>query len=401
MKQLFRYLGIAVVSMVVFVGWGCAREEEPNEEVRSDDGRIVLCDSVFFREQRIYAPGDYGSRNYRIPALVALEDGTLVMANDKRKYNEGDLPEDIDIVVRRSCDQGKTWSDPVTIAKGTGRKHGYGDPALVECENGDLLCMFVGGNGLWASTEADPIRSYVCRSKDGGVSWSNPEEITEVLWGSRSENEVTRNYKASFFGSGNGLCLKRGAHKGRVMVVAAMCRKGENVLDNFVVYSDDNGESWKVSDMAYRGGDEAKVIELVDGRVLMSVRQSGARGKNVSADGGETWGSQSRWSELSTNACNGDLLRVSATDCGGECNILMHSLPNSMERENVSVWVSYDEGESWQFGRRLVEGPSVYSSLTMQRNGTIGAYVEKSGSGACELWYQNFSLPWVLTENDR
>lgn len=180
-----------------------------------------------------------------------------------------------------------------------------------------------------------------------------------------------------------------------------MCRKGENVLDNFVVYSDDNGESWKVSDMAYRGGDEAKVIELVDGRVLMSVRQSGARGKNVSADGGETWGSQSRWSELSTNACNGDLLRVSATDCGGERNILMHSLPNSMERENVSVWVSYDEGESWQFGRRRVEGPSVYSSLTMQRNGTIGAYVEKSGSGACELWYQNFSLPWVLTENDR
>ena len=146
MKQLFRNLGIAVVSMVVFVGWGCAREEEPNEEVRSDDGRIVLCDSVIFREQRIYAPGDYGSRNYRIPALVALEDGTLVMANDKRKYNEGDLPEDIDIVVRRSCDQGKTWSDPVTIAKGTGRKHGYGDPALVECENGDLLCMFVGGN---------------------------------------------------------------------------------------------------------------------------------------------------------------------------------------------------------------------------------------------------------------
>jgi len=65
---------------------------------------IALSDSVFFYEQRLYAPGDYGSRNWRIPAICTLNDGTLLAVNDRRKHNEGDLPQDIDIVCRRSTD---------------------------------------------------------------------------------------------------------------------------------------------------------------------------------------------------------------------------------------------------------------------------------------------------------
>ena len=395
MKHLFLMLCVCSALAVS----ACKPEKINPPSGDGDNDQITLCDSSFFSELRLYAPGDYNSTNWRIPALLALDDGTLLAVNDKRKYNEGDLPEDIDIVVRRSTDQGKTWSEPVTMVQGTGRKHGYGDPCLVQCQNGDVLCLFVGGNGLWASTEADPISSYVCRSTDGGRTWSAPRDITATLWGSQSLNPACRSYKGSFFGSGNGCRLVRGPHKGRVMAVAAMVRKSANILDNYVVYSDDNGETWQVSDCAYRGGDEAKVIELVDGRVLMSIRQSGARGKNISSDGGATWGTQSKWTELTTNACDGDMLRVSAKDRGGDRNILLHSLPNSMNREKVSVWVSYDEGETWQHPVLLVNGPSIYSSLTLQKDGTIGCYVEKSTNGPCELWYQNFSLPWIENNN--
>ena len=344
-----------------------------------------FCDSLC-----LYRPGDYGSANWRIPAILCLGDGTLLAVNDKRKYNENDLPEDIDIVCRRSSDRGKTWSEPQTIAKGTGYMHGFGDAALVECQNGDVICVFVGGNGLFASTEADPQHSYVCRSTDGGQTWGEREDITAMLWGSQAQNVVCRNYKASFFASGNGLRLRQGAHAGRIMFAAAMCRKNENKLDNFVVYSDDNGHTWNVSDKAFTAGDEAKLMELADGTVLISVRRSGARGYNRSTDGGQTWGTQGTWPEMTVNACNGEMLRLDDTT-------LLHSIPNSTQRRDVSIFTSNDEGLTWHSPVLMCAGPSVYSSMTMLDDGTIGFYAEKNPSGACELWYYHFNREWLAS----
>ena len=353
-----------------------------------EEPQTIQEDTTTAFEVCLFHPGDYGSTNWRIPAICCLSDGSLLITCDKRKYNEGDLPQDIDIVSRRSTDGGRTWSEPVTIVEGTGYKHGYGDAALVECANGDVVCVFVGGNGLFASSQSDPIRSYVCRSTDGGRSWSEPEDITSQLWGSQALNNICVNYRASFFGSGNGLRLTRGDHAGRIMFSAAMCRLNNNTLDNFVVYSDDNGHTWQVSDRAYSGGDEAKLMELVDGRVLISVRQSGDRGYNYSSDGGATWGTQGRWQCMSTNACNGDILRLSALDQNGRCNILLHSITNSMQREDVSIFVSYDEGETWQDPILLFDGPSVYSSITRMPNGGVGVFLEQNPDGACELWFK-------------
>ena len=95
---------------------------------------------------------------------------------------------------------------------------------------------------------------------------------------------------------------------------------------------------------------------------------------------------------MTTNACNGDMLRVMATDRGDSINLLMHSIPNSMQRENVSIFLSYDEGDSWQNPVLLFDGPSVYSSLTLLPDGSIGVFLEKNPSGACELWYQHWPL---------
>lgn len=384
MKQsLNLFFAVVVASMVAF---GCKKPSD-NPQPEPLEPFFEVC---------LFHPGDYQSSHWRIPALRCLSDGSLLAFSDKRKYNNTDLPEDIDIVVRRSTDCGKSWTEPMTMAEGTGYKHGFGDCAVVEAQNGDVVCAYVGGNGLWASTASDPQRSYIQISHDGGKSFEPRTDITSQLWGIRALNSACKTYTSSFFGSGNGLLLKRGAHKGRIMFVAAMVKNG--TLDNFAVYSDDNGKSWNVSQKAYTGGDEAKVVELKDGSVLMSIRQSGARGYAVSHDGGETWEPQGRWPEMTTNACNGDMIRYSATDMGGKRDILLHSVPNSMERENVSIFVSYDEGTSWQLAKSICPGGSCYSSLTVLPDGRIGFYYEKGPTSAYELWYCCFTLEWLLGE---
>ncbi|MCQ2173780.1 MAG: GDSL-type esterase/lipase family protein [Bacteroidales bacterium] len=351
---------------------------------------------ILLRRVRLLGPGDYGSNGYRIPAIVTLPDGTLLTTADKRKYNDLDLPEDIDIIAQRSIDGGLNWSAPVTVVEGKGFNKGFGDAALAVAPNGDVLCAFSGGYGLWASTPATPQGNYICRSVDGGLSWSEPLDCTSRLWGPQADNEECRNYHSAFFGSGRGLCLTKGKYAGRVMFVAAVHSGELKRFDNYIFYSDDNGNSWNVSERAFVGGDEAKVVELPDGRVLLSVRRAGERGYNISEDGGRTWGTQGTWPQIRVNACDGDII------CLGD-SLLIHSVPNSLRRENVSVFVSRDNGRTWPYVKTVCPYESVYSSLTALPDGTIGMYYEENPEVSFDMVFVNFSVDWLLnrTEKDR
>lgn len=384
MKHNFSLFTFHLSLFLLLAVTACHKDQTRVVDSISDTMPEPVVDTAFFYQQRLYAPGDYGSTNYRIPAIICLDDSTLLAVNDKRKFNEGDLPQDIDIVCRRSTDRGRTWSEPVTIIQGTGVGHGYGDPALVTTYDGDVLCLFAGGNGYFQSSATNPINVYVVRSTDGGRSWSSPADITSAIWGDASLG----NYEAAFVASGNGLRLAQGSHAGRLLFAAAVRRKNSTVSDNFVIYSDDNGHTWHRSAMAFEGGDEAKLLQLNDGRILISVRRSGARGYNTSADDGETWGTQGTWPEMTVNACNGELLRLNDST-------ILHSITNSMQRENVSIFFSTDEGASWHSPVSLFEGPSVYSSMTLLPDGSVGAYVELNPNGPCELWYMNFNYLWM------
>ena len=348
----------------------------------------------------IYRPGDYGSANYRIPAVITAKDGSLVAVTDKRKYNEGDLPQDIDIVCNRSTDGGLTWSEPTTIALGTGYNHGFGDCALAwsNDENG-LIAAFVGGVGLWNSTPTNPIRSYISRSYDNGQTWTEPEDITHFIFGADCIIPEHQTWRASFFGSGNGLRTSTG----RIMFVAAIREGAAQSLNNYAVYSDDNGQTWQVSGRASVGGDEAKVTELVDGRILMSIRHAGNRWYNLSEDGGATWQpTTSTWTDIMAPACNGDLIRYTSINNGDDRNRLLHSVPYGTQRTDVSVYVSYDEGETWPVRKCIVPYSSAYSSLCILPDGTIGLYVEESENGASgySTVFYNFSLDWLTDGND-
>ena len=354
---------------------------------------------IILARTMLYQPGDYSSANYRIPAVITAMDGSIVAVTDKRKYNEGDLPEDIDIVCNRSTDGGHTWSEPYTIALGTGVNHGFGDCALAwsNDENG-LIAGFVGGPGLWNSTPSNPIRSYIAKSYDNGQTWSEPVDITHFIFGNNCVVPEHQTWRASFFGSGNGLRTSTG----RIMFVAAIREGAAQSLNNYAVYSDDNGLTWHVSGRASVSGDEAKVTELVDGRILMSIRHAGKRWYNISEDGGETWQpSTSTWNDITAPACNGDMIRYTSVNQGADRNRLLHSVPYGSSRANVSVYVSYDEGVTWPVRKCIVPYSSAYSSLCIMPDGTIGLYVEEAYAGASgySTVFYNFSLGW-LTDGD-
>ena len=360
----------------------------------SGDREIILAHTLLFQ------PGDYNSTNYRIPGVITAKDGSIVAVTDKRKYNQGDLPEDIDIVCRRSTDGGHTWSEPYTIAQGTGYNHGFGDCVLAwtNDDNG-LIAGFVGGVGLWNSTPSNPIRSYIARSYDNGQTWTEPEDITDFIFGSNCVVPEHRTWCASFFGSGNGLITSTG----RIMFVAAIRETTAQSLSNYAVYSDDNGITWHVSGRASVSGDEAKVTELVDGRILMSIRHNGKRWYNISNDGGETWqSSTSTWNDITAPACNGDMIRYTSVNQGFNKNRLLHSVPFGSSRTDVSVYISYDEGETWPVRKCIVPYSSAYSSLCVLPDGTIGLYVEEEypGNSGYSTVFYNFSLEWLTDGAD-
>lgn len=374
-----------------------------NEECELKNPSPAGSREIILARTTLLRPGDYNSSNYRIPAVITAKDGSIVAFTDKRKYNNTDLPEDIDIICNRSTDGGHTWSEPITIAQGTGRFQGYGDAALAHSkdENG-LLAVFVGGQGLWTSTPSVPQNSYMVRSYDNGQTWTEPEVITHFIYGKDCTDPTRKNWYASFFGSGNGLLTSTG----RIMFVAAIRESGSNyTLYNYVVYSDDNGETWNVSGRASVGGDEAKVTELVDGRILMSIRHGGNRWYNISSDGGETWqANPSTWYDIAAPACNGDMIRYSSVDKGGDKNRLLHSVPVGTDRKNVTVFVSYDEGQTWPTSRCIVPYSSAYSSLCILPDYTIGIYVEEdyyTGKDNYSTVFYNFSLEWLTKGEDK
>ncbi|MDD6686182.1 MAG: sialidase family protein, partial [Sodaliphilus pleomorphus] len=141
----------------------------------------------------LYAPGDYYSKFYRIPSIATASDGSLVSISDARKYHIHDIENDIDMLARRSTDGGRTWSAPVTIAKGSGgsenmsaatcaNTNGYGDAALVALPNGDLMCTMVHGYRISGNSYNKPTTNWYTVSHDNGQTWSALKQIPEDLY---------------------------------------------------------------------------------------------------------------------------------------------------------------------------------------------------------------------------
>lgn len=345
-----------------------------------------------------FQPYDLGSHYWRIPAMVVLhhqkgenasKNGRVVTMADNRFDHNGDLPSHIDVYERHSDDNGATWSTHKMVV-GTdadhalvGGGHGFGDVSLVECASGKIVAIMVGGPGYFQSTPSNPIVPTIITSTDGGDTWSTPRTLTDELYKTTYKEGAVQ---GSFAGSGRGLMLQRQKNEqlnGRIMF-AMSHRFANNNVQEYIIYSDDEGNTWKFSTQsAYSGGDESKLVELADGTVMISVRQNGQRGYNKSTDGGVTWGTQAKWADINGNACNGDILYVNK-------HVMLHSYPNDGKRKNVTIKASFDGGKSWSNPYVVCAPSSCYSTMDVTKDGDIAIFYEDN---ACST---GFVLNYVV-----
>ncbi|MHC4995441.1 MAG: sulfatase-like hydrolase/transferase [Planctomycetota bacterium] len=352
----------------------------------------------------VYQTGDpYG---YRIPSLVTTQRGTL-LAFAERRVGLHDHAKN-DIVLRRSTNLGDTWSPVQVIADEGGDS--LNDLCAVVLDSGRVLLMYqrypegVHSRSSGHTVIAEPgfggaknVRAYLTHSDDDGLTWSEPREITRDA---RPEGAI------SIGSPGVGIQLTRGRHAGRVLLpVYETYHVGNNQREwtNSVLISDDRGETWRrgrsvaMNRAAPGFGNEAQVVELSDGSVLMSARnQGGAAGRKmaVSRDGGETWGPYAERDDLLTPACMSSVIRY-RWPRGDAPGVLLHSLPNTEKsRSKGTIFLSRDDGATWPISRLLEPEGFAYSVLTKLPNGQIGCLYE--GSGYKTIRFVRFSLDWVM-----
>lgn len=354
---------------------------------------------VFLGESVLFYPGDWGSRYYRIPAIATAGDGSLVAVCDRRWNSNADLPNNIDVVARRSTDMGHTWSQPQTLA-GTdslGGDYGHGDPAIVFDKGaGRLVVLVTSHRGFFYSKPDDPALLKVITSDDNGRTWSPPRDITSQIYGSQCPDSLTNHWYGAFVTSGAALQTRSGS----LLAAIPVREVSRGQITNYVIRSDDHGRTWRVvPGRAATGADEAKLIERTNGDLLISVRHGGDHIFNVSHDGGASWEGQYTSPQIWGTACNGDMIRYTAPSGGTSRNILLQTIPWAKDRRNVSVLASYDEGKTWLHRKTLCSRGSAYSALCVLPDGTVGCYIEdESVAGGYTMHFVRFSLGWLETE---
>ncbi len=333
-------------------------------------------------QQAVYTAGEGGYHTYRIPALVVTGEGTLLAFCEGRKDNRRDHG-DIDLMLRRSTDGGRTWSPQRVV-------HEEGGTAKITIGN---PCPVVDGKTgtIWLPFTRDNRDVFVTSSTDDGATWAEPTRITATV--------KDPNWSWYATGPGHGIQITRGKHKGRLLVPSdcsahPVWSQRAKARHSVMVYSDDHGKSWRRGELTAIKMNECQAAELPDGRVLLSIRNY--RGKNrrafaVSDDGGHTWSEPTLHPDVYCPTCQAGMIRVS-----WKPSLLLHSNPAGPGRTHMTLRTSTDEGKTWPASKVLHEGPAAYSDLAVLPDGTVCCLYERGRQHPYEtITFARFPASWL------
>lgn len=347
---------------------------------------------------------------FREPGMITTRNGRIVILAQARDHSGWPDRSGQDLVVRHSDDHGKTWSKIIVAA--SAENFSICPNAIVYDEEIDEIhCLYnlflwdykIGRKGrkeLAKSGDLDKeCKEFHIVSKDGGETWSEPREITEMLGNNVGAIAV--------FGSGRGIQLKQGKHAGRLCIPGG---KRWNGWSNLIYFSDDHGKTWQTGSAApvsqeaekMNVRNECKVAELGDGTLVMNCRSMPFRTRAFSKDGGDTWSHIEPDQQLPMASCNAALISHTDRESGKE--VLVFSAPAGSGRINGVVCVSEDGGQTWPHRRILLpETTFAYSTLCSLKDGRIGLAFENElyHGGSCKhIKFIKFGLNDILGHND-
>jgi sialidase-1 len=335
-------------------------------------------------EKSVWKAGDAGYHTYRIPALLPTRRGTLLAFCEGRRGSASDAG-DIDVLLKRSEDGGRTWSPQEVLADFAGDT--VGNPCPVQDRNTGIVWLPLTSNpGSLTEREIEKNASrgtrtvWIMYSRDEGRTWSKPANITQ------STKDPGWGWYAT--GPGNGIQLR----SGRLVIPCDHRRYEGQARHSHVVYSDDNGRTWRIGGSAQTDTNECAVVELADGSLLLNMRSYHGRNRRAvarSRDGGLTWDDFGFDEALIEPVCQASLIRY-------DRQRLLFSNPASTRRERMTVRLSRDDGRTWTASRVLHEGPSAYSSLAVLRGGWIGCLYERGEKAPYEsITFSRIAMAWL------
>lgn len=312
----------------------------------------------------VFASGTDGYHTFRIPSVIRADNGDLLAFAEGRRNGRGDSG-DIDLVMRRSEDGGATWSKlRVLWADGD---NVCGNPCpVVDHKTGAIVMLATHNLGrdhesqIIAGKSQGSRTVWLLRSDDHGRTWTQPTEITG--------STKLPNWTWYATGPGAGIQLERGEHKGRLVVPCDHIEAQTRHYYSHVVYSDDGGATWQLGGSSPQHQvNECEVVERGDGSLLLNMRNydraQQRRQVCVSADGGATFAGQRHDEALVEPICQASLRRVSWPEGDAPGLIAFSNPAHAGRRENLTLRVSRNDGETWPWSKVLHPGGSAYSCL--------------------------------------
>lgn len=328
-----------------------------------------------------FVSGTDGYNSFRIPSLVRASDGSLVALCEGRVGSPSDTG-NIDIVSKRSTDNGETWG-PLVVATSHGNNTAGNPCTIVDPESGDIVLVSCRNEQTATSegirTGVEPARRvYVQRSTTFGTSWTSPVEITSQVrlpwmrWYATGPGHgavhtlsgrlvIPCNHSREPSGSDTGAERKYGG---------AHC-----------IYSDDGGENWSIGFISSNSEariieDETTVCELNDGRLYFNCRcdeedeRVSNRADAYSTDEGESIEIQFfPQGCLVTPVVQGSVINT-------PYGLVFSSCSHPEGRAALALWTSVDDGQTWYLKKYITGRVSGYSDMVLKDSVTLAIVYE-------------------------
>lgn len=341
--------------------------------------------------------GDNNVNTYRIPGITTTDKGTLIAVYDIRYAGSGDLPGNIDVGMSRSADGGLTW-EPMKVIMDMGAPHennGVGDPAILF----DPVTHTIWVAALWSKgnrsiagsgpglTPEETGQLVLVSSSDDGLSWSAPSSITPQV--------KQPSWNIFFNGPGSGIAMQNGQ-----LVFAAQYWNEAKVPYSTLIYSDDQGASWKGKIAGPKSNTtESQLVETNSGTLMLNMRDNrgGFRSVATTSNMGTSWTEHpSSFNALPDPVCMGSLIKAPVMLGAVQKEVLFFSNPNSSSvRNNITVKASLDLGMTWLPANQLLIDERTcygYSSLVRVDAQHLGLLYE----GVRDLYFVKLPVNEIL-----